>query len=107
MKQKTITWIKKTVSQKEALFEKIISSGMRIEGVKLILDDIFNDERVEFSWILTLIYSMSFAKKSLGSKFHKSMAILEKDGRHGKGFLGDRERRPGSERKHWQFRRPS
>ena len=39
---------------------------MRIEGVKLILDDIINDERVEFSWILTLIESMSFAKKSLG-----------------------------------------
>ena len=57
LKQKTITWIKKTVSQKEALFEKIISSGMRIEGVKIILDDIFNDERVEFSWILTLCFA--------------------------------------------------
>ena len=66
------------MSQKEPLFEKIISSGMRTEGVKLILDDFFYDERVDFSWILTLIYGMSFAKKSLGSKFHKSMAILEK-----------------------------
>lgn len=91
IQQYIYVWIQKTIAGRDELFKNIVKSGMRIEGVRIMVPDFFEDSRVEFTFLLSVVYCMSFAKKTLGSKYLKSMSILEKMADMEIAFLESRE----------------
>ena len=81
IKQMTLEWIDRTVLGKTELFKKVVASRMKEDGVKVRVPDFLADDKVEFSWVLSMVYCINVAEKSHGSRWPKSRWRSSRTGR--------------------------
>ena len=75
------------VKDKDALFEKVVSSRMEVGGVNPMVCDFVTDDSVELPRLLPLVYCMNLAKKTLDSKYLKPILAFKDNGRTGASVL--------------------
>ena len=62
-------WATPPAKDKDALFEKMVNSRMKVGGVNIMVCDFVTDDRVELSWLLSLVYCMNLAKKTWDARY--------------------------------------